>query len=171
MAIGGWTEGNAPISTMASTNESRDEFVSTTIQYLRTRGFDGLDLDWEYPGSRGGPPEDKENLIHLLKARTILMLLCPYSFQFKQLFSEECKRNFRLHWLYLLKITTTATGTNLQITWLWGSSTLQIFFLICSFYPKFKKYIKFLILIFIYNFFLRKYNVYLTVLPWTCIDG
>lgn len=144
MAIGGWTEGNAPISTMASTNESRDEFVSTTIQYLRTRGFDGLDLDWEYPGSRGGPPEDKENLIHLLKARTILMLLCLYSFQFKQLFSEECKRNFRLHWLYLLKITTTATGTNLQITWLWGSSTLQIFFLICSFYPKFKKYIKIL---------------------------
>ncbi|XP_061170028.1 uncharacterized protein LOC133179255 [Saccostrea echinata] len=67
LAIGGWTEGNAPISTMASTNESRDEFVSTTIQYLRTRGFDGLDLDWEYPGSRGGPPEDKENLIHLLK--------------------------------------------------------------------------------------------------------
>lgn len=70
MAIGGWTEGNAPISTMASTNESRDEFVSTTIQYLRTRGFDGLDLDWEYPGSRGGPPEDKENLIHLLKVRS-----------------------------------------------------------------------------------------------------
>lgn len=129
MAIGGWTEGNAPISTMASTNESRDEFVSTTIQYLRTRGFDGLDLDWEYPGSRGGPPEDKENLIHLLKARTILML-CPYSFQFKQLFSEECKRNFRLHWLYLLKITTTATGTNLQNTWLWGSSTLQFLLLI-----------------------------------------
>lgn len=129
MAIGGWTEGNAPISTMASTNESRDEFVSTTIQYLRKRGFDGLDLDWEYPGSRGGPPEDKENLIHLLKARTILML-CPYSFQFKQLFSEECKRNFRLHWLYLLKITTTATGTNLQNTWLWGSSTLQFLLLI-----------------------------------------
>uniref|UniRef100_K1PKV2 Acidic mammalian chitinase n=1 Tax=Magallana gigas TaxID=29159 RepID=K1PKV2_MAGGI len=30
LAIGGWTEGNAPISTMASTNESRDEFKLRT---------------------------------------------------------------------------------------------------------------------------------------------
>jgi chitinase len=37
------------------------------IECCRKYGFDGLDLDWEYPTRRGGVPADKENFVHLVR--------------------------------------------------------------------------------------------------------
>ncbi|XP_038121909.1 chitotriosidase-1 [Culex quinquefasciatus] len=67
LAVGGWNEGSEKYSLMAETEESRMDFADHALKYLAHFGFDGLDLDWEYPTMRGGIPEDKENFILLLK--------------------------------------------------------------------------------------------------------
>jgi len=67
LAIGGWNEGSKKYSEMAADPVKRGKFVTSSIAFLEKYNFDGLDLDWEYPGKRGGAEDDKKNFIELIK--------------------------------------------------------------------------------------------------------
>ncbi|XP_060080739.1 probable chitinase 10 [Ylistrum balloti] len=67
LAIGGWTHSTAAFSDTVATPKSIVSFASNALKYLRKHKFDGLDLAWEFPGTRGSPPIDKYRFTSLVK--------------------------------------------------------------------------------------------------------
>ena len=69
ISIGGWAaEG---FSDAALSAESRERFADSALAFMHQHGFDGLDLDWEYPASTiagiRARPEDRQNFTALLR--------------------------------------------------------------------------------------------------------
>ncbi|QUI23555.1 glycoside hydrolase family 18 protein [Vallitalea pronyensis] len=69
ISIGGL--GAEGFSDAALTEASRKCFVDSAVTFMRTHNFDGIDIDWEYPGSSYAGivsrPEDRENFTLMLK--------------------------------------------------------------------------------------------------------
>ncbi|MDX1948734.1 MAG: glycosyl hydrolase family 18 protein [Pirellulaceae bacterium] len=66
LSIGGW-DGSARFSDVAASGAARQKFVASVVELLERYGFDGVDLDWEFPVSGGLPtnayrPADRHNL-------------------------------------------------------------------------------------------------------------
>ncbi|KAL7622471.1 hypothetical protein AAE478_007977 [Parahypoxylon ruwenzoriense] len=74
IAVGGWAM-NDPgpyrtvFSDLARSQSAQDEFFESVVTFLERNGFDGIDIDWEYPveDDRGGVPEDFVNYVTLLQ--------------------------------------------------------------------------------------------------------
>lgn len=68
LGVGGWEFSDEGLtrstwSDMVSNVASRKAFISSALDFLKQYGFQGLDVDWEWPTSpgRGGRPEDTQN--------------------------------------------------------------------------------------------------------------
>ncbi|XP_071446396.1 probable chitinase 2 [Hetaerina americana] len=66
LGVGGWNEGSSKYSVMASSATGRSRFIKSAMALLQEHNFDGLDLAWLYPGSRGGSALDKKNYAILI---------------------------------------------------------------------------------------------------------
>jgi chitinase len=69
IAIGGASLGGRPWSVMTSSTANRATFINSALQFVKTWGFDGVDLDWEYPVSTdtNGSPADTVNFVSLVR--------------------------------------------------------------------------------------------------------
>ncbi|OJJ34114.1 hypothetical protein ASPWEDRAFT_157635 [Aspergillus wentii DTO 134E9] len=68
VAIGGWG-GSEGFSIGARDEKTRAQYAKNIASMIKTHGFDGVDIDWEYPGGNGAdykndPNSDKKEEVH-----------------------------------------------------------------------------------------------------------
>ncbi|HTY39441.1 MAG TPA: glycosyl hydrolase family 18 protein [Bacteroidota bacterium] len=68
LSVGGWDDSNN-FPAVAASREKRTRFAHSCIDQIRQYGFEGIDIDWEYPGFKdhNGTPADRQNATLLLR--------------------------------------------------------------------------------------------------------
>ncbi|OUC41558.1 chitin binding Peritrophin-A domain protein [Trichinella nativa] len=61
LSVGGATLGTNKFKIISSSHKNRQNFANSAVLFCRMHGFDGIDIDWEYPDSA----EDNQNLVLL----------------------------------------------------------------------------------------------------------
>jgi len=67
ISVGGWTLSDT-FSALAENPVARANFARSAVKFCKQYDFNGIDIDWEYPGfaEHSGRPQDKENFTLLL---------------------------------------------------------------------------------------------------------
>lgn len=68
ISVGGWTLSD-PFPALVKDPAARSNFAQNAVAFCKKYGFDGVDIDWEYPGftEHSGTPEDTKNFTLLLQ--------------------------------------------------------------------------------------------------------
>ncbi|XP_020785247.2 acidic mammalian chitinase-like [Boleophthalmus pectinirostris] len=65
LAVGGPGYSSQTFSSMVASANSRQTFINSAKTLLKDYGFDGINVDWRYPGSADSQPQDKNRFISL----------------------------------------------------------------------------------------------------------
>jgi len=73
-SIGGWGDPADKYSRLVANETKRKIFVQNTLQIVVTYGFDGFDIDWEFPvcwqdNCTAGDQQDRDNFSQLIKVK------------------------------------------------------------------------------------------------------
>ncbi|KAI3379649.1 hypothetical protein SNEBB_009970 [Seison nebaliae] len=67
LSIGGWNAKSTGFNAASKNDKNRRKFATQAIKFLRMWNWDGMDLDWEYPGDlQRGAAESSKNDFHQL---------------------------------------------------------------------------------------------------------
>ncbi|KAM5356083.1 hypothetical protein ACJ41O_002729 [Fusarium nematophilum] len=101
MSIGGWTWSHKFVAP-ASTDAGRKKLASSAVKLLADWGFDGIDVDWEYPANS----QEAQNYVLLLKEIRLAL--------------DRFSTTNRLNYRFMLTVATSAGPSRYSIMKLKG---------------------------------------------------
>jgi len=98
ISVGGWAR-STYFSDAALTEESRKIFAESAVDFMKRHNLDGVDLDWEYPGSPGAG-----NVFRAVDKQNFTLMLA----ELRRQLDEQSRIDGRENDPYLLTIATGA---------------------------------------------------------------